>query len=68
MAMAANQTSMTGPNIRPMRAVPRFWTVKRRSKSPMATGTTQWVNGGATTLIPSTAASTEMAGVMTPSP
>ena len=66
--MVTNQSSMTGPNISPTRAVPRFWTAKRRSSRPTATGTTQEASAGAATSSPSTAASTEIAGVMTPSP
>ncbi len=67
--MATNQTSMMGPNTAPTIAVPRFWNTNSRPPGWRRTaGTTRCQSGGAATATPSTAPSTEMAGVMTPSP
>ena len=67
-AMLTNQTSVAGPKIAPTRAVPRFWTRNSAATIAIASGTTaRWIDG-ATTSRPSTALSTEMAGVIIPSP
>ena len=69
--MVANQTTQIGPNHRPTPPAPRFWTANRTISSPSAiTGT----NGSirplrlCTTSSPSTAESTETAGVRIASP
>ena len=67
-AMVTNHATMTGPNSRPTLAVPRFWRANRSSSSTAAIGTTQGASPGAAISRPSTAASTEIAGVITPSP
>jgi hypothetical protein len=67
-AMEANQTSITGPKSRPMPAVPRLCTRKRPSRMTMVSGTTSGSAARVATESPSTAESTEMAGVMVPSP
>jgi hypothetical protein len=68
MAMVLNQTVMTGPNMLPIFAVPCFCSAKRAVSIRAAIGHTQWLNAGAATERPSTAPSTEIAGVMIPSP
>ena len=68
MAIARNQTSMIGPNQRPMPAVPRFCTAYRTTSTAIVSGTTYCSNAGAATSRPSIAPSTEMAGVITLSP
>ena len=67
-AMNRNHTSITGPKMPPIRAVPRRWTRKRTPRMTQVTGTTSGSAALVTTLSPSTAESTEMAGVITPSP
>ena len=57
-----------GPKIDPMRAVPRLCTANRPMRIAMVIGITYGVNTGVTTSRPSTALSTEMAGVIMPSP
>ena len=59
---------MMGPKIPPMLAVPRFCTQKRPTRIATVSGTTTGVSFVVATPSPSTALSTEMAGVMTPSP
>ena len=66
--MQTNQTPVIGPNTAPTRAVPRRWKAKSARMIPNATGTTQWDSAGVATARPSTAPSTEIAGVMMPSP
>ena len=66
--MVTNHTSMTGPNSVPTPAVPRFWRANRSRSRAAAIGTTHGASPGAATSSPSTAASTEIAGVITPSP
>ncbi len=66
--MTANHSTMTGPKSRPTLCVPNR--CARNSTVKMATpigSTASWTPGD-TTLMPSTAESTEMAGVMTLSP
>ena len=66
--IVTNHTRTTGPNTRPTPAVPRFWTRKSTRRTTTDTGTMYASRAGATTLSPSTAPSTEIAGVITPSP
>jgi hypothetical protein len=66
--MATNHTSVIGPKMAPMPAVPRFWTRKSAARIATVTGTTNGSNAGVATCSPSMALSTEIAGVMTPSP
>ncbi|MOA66249.1 hypothetical protein D3C78_1929450 [compost metagenome] len=63
-----NQVTMTGPNRMPMRAVPCFWIRNRPISSATVTGTTQCARPGSATSRPSTADSTEIAGVIMLSP
>ncbi len=66
--MARNHTIMTGPNRRPTAAEPMRWL---RNSSRMITaviGTTRCPSDGWTTLSPSTADRTEIAGVIMLSP
>ena len=67
-AMVKNQTSVTGPKNLPMPAVPFFCTANSTNKITNVIGMTPFANAGDTTSRPSTADSTEMAGVITPSP
>ncbi|CAB4729338.1 unannotated protein [freshwater metagenome] len=64
----ANQTIITGPNTFPTAPVPLLWTRKSPTMITIAIGMTQDVNDVDTTSRPSTALSTEIAGVMMPSP
>ena len=64
----ANQSSITGPKIAPIFAVPRFWTMKRPTRIAMVMGMTYARKTGVAISSPSTALSTEMAGVIIPSP
>ena len=66
--MAANQTRVMGPKNLPMSAVPRFCIKNRPNRISRVSGITALLKVGETTSRPSTADSTEMAGVMTPSP
>ncbi len=67
-ASEANHTTMTGPKRRPTTPVPRRWIANSRTRIAAAIGTTSSCNDGATTSTPSTAESTEIAGVMMLSP
>jgi len=67
-AMVPNHSTITGPNSRPMAAVPRYWTRNSAIRITTVIGLTQGVKPAPTTSRPSTALSTEIAGVMTPSP
>ena len=66
--MTANQVIITGPNTRPTAAVPRRWTVNSATMITAVIGTTRSPNDGSTILSPSTADSTEIAGVIMLSP
>ena len=66
--IARNHTSVIGPNNRPTPATPRFWIENRTSSTTIVAGRTKCARPGATTPSPSTADSTEIAGVSTPSP
>ena len=63
-----NQTRVVGPKILPTRAVPLRWIKKIPTKITMVIGTMYGAKKGVATCKPSTAESTEMAGVMIPSP
>ena len=69
-ARVANQTSITGPNTAPMRFVPLCWTQKSPARTTQAIHiTTEGVKrSGLIAMNPSAAPSTEIAGVMIPSP
>ena len=68
MAMTRNHTIITGPNTREIRSVPRRWTRNRTTRIATETGTTHDSKALVATSNPSTALSTEMAGVISPSP
>ena len=57
-----------GPNTRPTFSVPKRWAANTHSSTAMVIGSTNGLSPGAATSSPSTAPSTEMAGVITPSP
>ena len=59
---------MTGPNSAPIRLVPNRCATNSTVRIVTEIGTTRWESPGAATLSPSTADSTEMAGVITESP
>ena len=59
---------MTGPNSAPMLAVPRRWIMNRPTRMAIVTGRMNGSKSGVTSFSPSMAESTEIAGVMTPSP
>src|SRR5688572_13114545 len=63
-----NQIAVIGPKMRDTPAVPNRCTENTPMISTTVTGTTQGARLGATTVTPSTADSTEMAGVMIASP
>ena len=67
-ASTANHRSVTGPKKRPMPAVPFFCTANRANRMTSVSGITPACSRGESTSRPSTADSTEIAGVMTPSP
>ncbi len=66
--MVINQTSITGPKARPMLPVPRRCTKNSAAMMTSEIGTTAGPMPESTTSSPATAESTEMAGVITPSP
>ena len=66
--MTRNQTTMTGPNSRPIRCVPWCWMANRTTRIASVTGRMNDWKPGAASFSPSIAESTEIAGVMTPSP
>ncbi len=67
-ASARNQVSITGPNTLPTFSVPKRCAANRMASTTRAIGTTNRPSPGAATSRPSTAPSTEIAGVITPSP
>ena len=67
-ARVANQSSMTGPKMAPIPAVPRRWKTKSTTRIAIVMGTTKGSKNGVATCSPSTALRTEMAGVIMPSP
>jgi hypothetical protein len=66
--MPRNHTHITGPKIRPTLPVPRHCTANRITITRAEIGNTYCCRPGAETSSPSTAESTEIAGVITPSP
>ena len=66
--ITVNHTIITGPKSRPTLAVPNFWVAKRSTMITAVTGTTKRSKDGSTSSMPSTADSTETAGVIMPSP
>ncbi len=66
--MTTNQTIITGPKNRPTTAVPCRCTRNSPMMITAVMGTTNSASPGSTTLMPSTADSTEMAGVIMLSP
>ena len=67
-AMNANQSSMTGPNRRPIDATPNGCAANSVARITTAVGSTQGLTTAVITSVPSIALSTEIAGVITPSP
>ena len=67
-AIAANQSVMTGPNIRPTRAVPQRCEANSVTRIAIAPGTTRSFSPGSTISRPSIEESTEIAGVIMLSP
>src|SRR6266480_4218088 len=65
--IVANQTSITGPNTAPIRAVPRLCTRNKPIRITSVTGITHGASAGVAISSPSTAESTEIAGVRPPS-
>ena len=63
-----NQAIITGPNRRPTAAVPWRCTANSATMITAVIGTIQLSNSGSMTLMPSTADSTEIAGVIMLSP
>src|SRR4029077_16040801 len=59
---------MIGPKKRPTLALPRLWIMKSPTRMAAANGTTYGLRSGVTISTPSTALSTEMAGVIIASP
>ena len=66
--ITTNQSSMTGPNSRPMRSVPTACSANSATRMAAATGSTTPPRSGVATLTPSMALSTEIDGVRMPSP
>ena len=66
--MAANHSTMMGPNTRPTLWVPRDCTANNAMMMTTEAGTISSCASGKLTLRPSTADMTEIAGVITPSP
>lgn len=67
-ARVPNQSRVTGPNARPTRAVPNRWEAKSTTRMAMVIGSTKGAKIGVATSSPSIALSTEIAGVIAPSP
>ncbi len=63
-----NHTNMIGPKVPPILAVPNRCSAKKATRIATVTGVTNGFKELVTTFTPSRALSTEMAGVMTPSP
>ena len=66
--MMANQISVIGPNHRETLPVPRTWMANRPIRMAVVSGSTKRPKLGEASSSPSTADSTEMAGVMMASP
>ncbi len=67
-AMTTNHSSITGPNVLAICAVPRLWMANRPNRIATAIETKCGLNTSVATLSPSRALNTEIAGVMMPSP
>ena len=67
-ASTPNHSSVIGPKKRPTTPVPKRWAANSTVRMTSVSGTTKRCSPGSTTSSPSTADSTEMAGVITPSP
>ncbi len=67
-AITTNQSSITGPNRLPTLPVPNFCTANRTTRITAAIGTMRCSTLGAAVCRPSTAESTDTAGVITESP
>ena len=67
-AIVPNHSTMTGPNRRPIAAVPRRWMANSPTSTATAIGTANPSSASVATSVPSTADSTEIAGVIIPSP
>ena len=63
-----NHSVVIGPKTRPTFSVPKRWAANTHSNTAMVIGRMKGLSPGAATSRPSTAPSTEMAGVITPSP
>ena len=68
IASSVNHSPMIGPNHRPTAPVPKRWIVNSTARITSVIGTTSSCRLGSTTSMPSTADSTEIAGVIMPSP
>ena len=66
--MATNHSAITGPKTRPTLPVPRHCTANSATMTTTLIGSTYCCSSGVETSRPSTADSTEIAGVITPSP
>ena len=66
--MTTNQTSMIGPKARPIAAVPSGCTANSATRIATRRRQTHAVSAGAICSTPSSAESTEIAGVIAPSP
>ena len=67
-AMTRNHSIITGPNARPIFSVPKRCAPKSTRSTMTAMGMTNGLRVSVTTLTPSSALNTDMAGVITPSP
>jgi len=67
-ASDANQIAHTGPNSRPTKPVPKRWIANSAIRITVAIGTTYGASASVPISRPSTADSTEIAGVRTASP
>ena len=59
---------VTGPNSAPIDPVPRCCSANRPMSTAIVSGTTKWLSAGVAMEMPSMALSTEIAGVIIPSP
>jgi hypothetical protein len=68
IAMTRNHSSITGPKARPMFSVPKRCVANKHDENQHRHGMTKGLSASVATLTPSSALSTEIAGVMMPSP
>jgi hypothetical protein len=66
-ASVANHSSITGPNIAPTRSAPRLCTRNSAARMTSVTGTIAWSADGFSSVRPSTALITDIAGVISAS-